>query len=244
MLFGLEYTLRKLFLLVFGLYGFAAACLQGLVPLIELSHWVAWFTENWVAFTRMFWGALASFLGWSIPERIADFATSIAYTASLFIGYRRLDYETKRIILMPSQPFGLIDQWLEKHLPKPAYNILRIPVSIAIFWQYFLVIFLLYLSSPFMAYAVFAICALIGFADDLLPTAIYEKVLRIVMPQGESLEEKVLDEQFATAFLVTSGAILVVLLFILALNEISVHADNIISAYNWARCEAGIHCAE
>lgn len=229
-------------LLVFGLYGFALACMQGLIPLIELSHWVAWLTTNWVEFTRAFWRLIASLFRLDISERIADLASSIVYTASLFIGYRRLDFKTKKILIMPSVPFFTLNKLVEEVLPIWISIPTRVLLSMLIFWQFFAVLILLYFSSSFMAYAVFGMCAFIGFLDDILPKRMYEKVLSMVMPEGDSPEEKELNEALAAAFLVTSAAVLLVLACILILNEISVRADNIINLYNRARCEAGIEC--
>lgn len=229
----------RIFLMIFGVYGIAIACMQGIEAFLELSKWISWFTENWINFVRKFWTWAFSWLGLSIDNSIADGMSGFAYTVSLFVGYRRADVAMKKFAEKYFIGAFKSKEWLEKNLPYGLGKLLSLVLSFLMFLPYLIVFFMLWNSSDWMAIAFLVCCTVINFIN-------YPEMGRkfILWLSGEADEESAIATMglAPVAYVISSTLILLLLFSVLIVNEIALNGDNLTDFFNWARCDAGIQC--
>lgn len=215
------------------------ACVEGIEPFIELSHWVAWVVQNWVALTQSFWRALGSWIGLNVPPNVADGLSAVTYTISLFMGYVRLDSTLANKLMAPAK-------WAENLVTRTKSKLVSLIyfafASVLLISPYFTVFTLIILKSTTQG-VIFG-----GLFVLLYCMAIFSPKLRNffdrLLTKGKEKDAAYGEEELYVldAILTVPVIILLFFTFILALNEISLSADNIMALYNWARCDAGIEC--
>lgn len=232
----------KIILGIFGALGIAISIMQGIEPFIEVAQWVAWLTENWTKMTRGFWAFLANLFVLHISENAADFLTGATYSIALVFGFRRLQLDRQGFVhSLFEKPFDytrenpVVLKFIPSIVPLALFGaILSIPLVV------------LYKAIEFDSEQR-AIGLSLGFMIFVFPVFLEKTsstknfVDRIYGIPADSDQSSRLSYTLLT-FSVAPALALLTLLGLLLVNEIAANGENILAAYDWARCDAGIDC--
>lgn len=236
----------RLFILLFGLVGFCIACLQGIEPFIEFTFWVAWVSENWLAWSRMFWNWVGSLVGISVPKSVSDSLSGAVYTFGLFAGYRRTSQALVKTVAMFAFKLDGYSERLIKNIPVWLGKVISVAVGLVIFSPWIIVLILLLLGSPVQAGVVLFLCLLIEKIPGYFPTY-GPRVIKFLTGRVDR-ELQVFDvgeeDIVPLVYLVTPVVIIFLVFFVLVTNEVAANGTNILAFYDWAKCEAEIRCRE
>ena len=237
----------RLLLAIFGFYGIIVACLEGLKPFIEVSKIIAWISQKWVEWTRVFWRTLSELIGLSIPDWIADMLTGVAYCLSVILGMRRVrefGYGGLLWAIRQARPaFVFIEEKCSARYLAPVRFALYIPLGMVLFLPFGIVFLAMMSGSDAIAWSFLATSVLLAYLPGILP-ARYQEVLNtwLVGKASIAAESIAEDDVVVLAYGAVPFYVLIFLSCILLINEIALRGDNIVAWLDWVRCEAGSQC--
>lgn len=221
-------SVKRQFLLWFGVLGLAITCFQGLGPFLDVSQIVAWAISHWVAWTREFWQAI--FLGLAVPIAIRDSLTGFVYLTSFILCFRN-----RRRHLYPRYVrfCETIDRLIERHwIMWPLPHLVHIPMVIV------LMVLSHYSTYAWITFSVVA--SAIMLCESWMRG---ERSRRFAATLFGRIEDRDPDIYISSvAFIFLSYYVVATLVGLLIVNEIGTYADDLRDFLRWVTCEAGITC--
>lgn len=263
-----KHELGKVFLFVFGAFGLAITCLQGIMPFIEVSKLVKLLSENWVSVIRWPWLVLSDLIYFNLPIQLIDNMNAVLFLAFFIMAFRRGD----SFLLKINRKFGIIYRC--DNFSNSALGILRYFLTLATFvFPFITVVWILSVDQPAMV-----IGLMIAFFLDLyagngrLSGKVRRRILGVKSSNSYDLilrQEPETDEVAASKkdvfqdlgsnselsdatarnsvtymSILLSWVICLILTIILMLNYVAVKSDLIKAKVSDIRCMAEIECVE
>lgn len=230
---------------IFGLLGIAISAVEGVEPFIEVTKWIAWFTNSWTDFWRLVWSTLFGWLGINIPQSISDGLTGCLYITSFVIAARKVKDDAGPAQWLTVVMLRLVEPLIKRSNQSLLSGILDISIIFSLLLAPLIVLtYFVFLHS--MPQALALICLIVGFVfiAALHKKRLIEKLANLIFGNADDNSSLSGLTTFALMVISMPLAALSLIGVILLINEIAANGDNITALYEWARCDAGIECKE